>query len=166
MLIGPAGGFVLSADGRAGLRVPEGALSEDAELVVELLPSSLPEGSLLYALTPAELALAAPAELRIGLLHPELRYALAEVEGGEARFVAGAVYDASTHELSAALPRLGRYAAFALDRPQPPGPSCCPFDAGDLGCSCGIDAGFVGEPGSLDGGPTSPDAGFTSFDAL
>ncbi len=62
--VGPRGGVITSDDGRLSLEIPEGALSSDVEITIEVLDDA-PAGAIgtVYAIEPAGLALAVPATL-------------------------------------------------------------------------------------------------------
>lgn len=62
--VGPRGGVITSDDGRLTLEVPEGALSSEVEITIEVLDDA-PSGVIgtVYAIEPAGLAFAVPATL-------------------------------------------------------------------------------------------------------
>ncbi len=66
--VGPRGGTVMSDDGRVTLDIPEGALTSEVEITIEVVEDA-PAGAIgtVYAIEPAGLALLAPATLTFDL---------------------------------------------------------------------------------------------------
>lgn len=75
--IGPRGGTVMSDDGRLTLDIPAGAVAKDVEIRIEVVDDA-PRGTVgtVYAIEPAGLQLAVPAELTYDLATDESDRAL------------------------------------------------------------------------------------------
>lgn len=65
--VGPRGGVVMSDDGRVTLDIPEGALTEDVEVTIEVVDADVNSGTAVYAIEPANFALLRPATLSYDL---------------------------------------------------------------------------------------------------
>jgi RHS repeat-associated protein len=160
--IGSAGGTVTSADGRAILEVPAGALS--AAVCLRVLPASAPPSGAIgsaYTVDPAGTSFAQPATMRL-LYDPnalggvaEATLALAKVSGSAWQILAGGVVDAGNDRVSAPIAESGSFGILpsvcgdgvvsgteGCDGSVPPGVSCqsMGYVGGTIACTtCAID---------------------------
>lgn len=120
--IGPAGGTIISADGKAILQIPAGALDATTQISISPISNTAPLGvSNGYRLLPRGLQLLKPAVLTIKYEAEEIDGSAPEALGmafqnpsGVWQAQGGVVLDKTTISLSVPVSQLGDWAAFQM----------------------------------------------------